>query len=62
MKLGLLLWLGYVRMLRNATVCSTARALGLMIALPLAWIALAALILGALPWVIGYVMLIVWSF
>jgi hypothetical protein len=58
----LVLWWGYVRMLRYATACSTSRAFALAVTLPIAWVVLAGLILVGLPWVVGYVMLVVWSF
>ena len=57
-----ILLIGYVRMLRSATVCTTARVIAMLVLLPLAWVSLAALTLVALPWVVGYVMMIVWSF
>ena len=56
-----LLWLGYLRMLRKSTLCSTARTVALAVTLPLAWVVLAALILVGLPWVVGFAMIVFWS-
>jgi len=58
----LLMWVGYLRMLRRATLCSTARAATMGAVLPLAWAALFAVIALGIPWVAGYAMLVVWSF
>jgi hypothetical protein len=57
----LVLLIGYVRMLRSATACTPSRVLAMVVMLPIAWAALAALILVGLPWVVGYVMMIAWS-
>jgi hypothetical protein len=56
-----ILLIGYLRMLRSATVCTNARLIAMLVLLPLAWASLAVLILMALPWLVGYVMMIVWS-
>ncbi len=58
----LLLWWGYIRMLRQATLCTTTRAFALGATLPLAWVVLAALILVGLPWLVGFGMIVFWSF
>lgn len=58
----LLLWVGYIRMLRHATLCSTVRAIALAVTLPIAWLVLAVMILVGLPWVVGFGMMVAWSF
>ena len=58
----LLLWIGYLRMLRHATLCTTARTIALAATLPAAWVALGAMVLVGLPWLVGFVMIVVWSF
>jgi hypothetical protein len=56
------LWISYLRMLRYATLCTTLRVFALGAVLPFAWALLAVLILIGIPWVAGFVMLVVWSF
>ncbi len=58
----LLLWVTSLRMLRHATVCSTARTITMALALPIAWAVLAVLIVAGLPWLVGYGMIVYWSF
>ncbi len=58
----LLTWFSYLRMLRRATLCSTARTATMGVVLPLAWVALFALIALGIPWLAGYAMLVFWSF
>ena len=57
----LLLWFTTLRMLRAATVCSTARVATMAVTLPIAWALLAVLIIGGLPWLVGYGMIVYWS-
>ena len=58
----LLLWFTSLRMLRHATVCSTARTITMALTLPVAWAALAVLVLAGIPWLVGYGMIVYWSF
>ncbi|HEV2292602.1 MAG TPA: zinc ribbon domain-containing protein [Tepidisphaeraceae bacterium] len=57
----LMMWFASLGMLRHATACSTARLFAMAIVLPVAWVVLAGLILVALPWVVGFAMIVVWS-
>ncbi|MGB7161379.1 MAG: hypothetical protein WBD40_25195 [Tepidisphaeraceae bacterium] len=56
------LWFGYLRMLRRVTQCSATRVIAMAVTLPIAWAALAALILIGLPWLVGFAMIVKWSF
>jgi hypothetical protein len=58
----LMLLIASLRMLRHATVCSTARMIAMGVTLPIAWAVLAALILVGIPWLVGFAMLVWWSF
>ena len=57
----MLMWFTTIRMLRAATLCSTARVIAMAVTLPLAWALLAVLIVGGLPWLVGYGMIVYWS-